>query len=263
MPFGFVEAVAVVEEAGFGVGGFGGEAVWVGLGEGAGGAGGFAEGAVFVLGTDRSGGGVDERGDVAVAIVTGVMGAACCVDDGKEGTDSAGVLAGLSALGGDIEAPDVALTEDGGGGACGLQHGSTIPTAVDVLLCLQGNGAGSGGEGAGLEKTAERIIGMLKAAVGRSGGDGSGGACGSFHAIFSIPKVSPFPVVRQVPIQIVGGGEGGGRNVEIPGCCYAVVSNGHALPNAVCAGICGGDVGTEVGVLECGGGAVDGDGAAC
>ena len=105
LPFGFVEAVAVIDETGFTVGGFGGEAVGVRLGEGAGGAGGFAEGAVFVLGADGLGGGVDHCNDVAVRIVAGVVAAQLGIRYDEQRTYAAGVLAGVAVLGGDIETP--------------------------------------------------------------------------------------------------------------------------------------------------------------
>ena len=83
------------------------------------------------------------------------------------------------------------------------------------MLGLQDSCAG-GGEGLGLDKAAHRIVGVLVATVRRSGGDGSGGAGGGFHAVFSIPEVSPLAVVRQVPIQIVGRSEGCERDIEVP-----------------------------------------------
>lgn len=65
---GIIPAVAIVEEAGGGVGGFGAEAVREVGGFGAGGEGGSSEGVVLVVGGDGSGV-IEVFRNVAVAVV--------------------------------------------------------------------------------------------------------------------------------------------------------------------------------------------------
>jgi len=103
---GVIVTSAVIEQAGFGIRIFGGEAEIVLVGVGAGGADRLAEGVVFIGGEEGAAGAVDEGGDVAVAVVGGQQhgGAGFGVQlDREQAADAAAVLQGFR----EVQAPRV------------------------------------------------------------------------------------------------------------------------------------------------------------